>query len=680
MLTSDLPTEEPFLHGSDTRIEVHGSQNNQSLYFHRNRSTNQLYQQITDNDQILEVALLNISHEVNKRMGRTEALKVLARSLEANSSSVILWVAYLHIYHSNYHCVGEDDMFSLAVELNQGSYELWLIYINTRMQLEDRSTAYNNAILALCHHASAADGNAPHTSACILDLFLQYLNFFCNSGNISRATEKIYKLFTPGKNSESNELLLFEILPCLTLYDKCMFWFCCIYFTVYKKLPDVIVQCFECQKEFSEIKWPSANFTFDEKQQAVLVMEMAVDSLALYLDGGTLQSESGFNAAHMFAINHVKCMAVLDGLECSRKLLDNYTKIYPSCLELVLMSAQMDIDLGDLSFVGFEDGIRNWDDVVPGVQCLWNKYANFALQNGKSDFAKQLMQRWFHSVWQVQYSQSASPLDSETWFSNSSTIDNMFGLINLSMHKSFEKDLAEARLAIDMALKAASPENYKHCVKEHVSFLLSNGGDGGLLDILKIYLADPRAISTVQPLSRKFIDDIKKPRVRNLVSNIWRDLSFDFSLVNLVIEAFHGPSLLPKSYGKLEDLVDLVESLMEVAPSNYRLALSVGKLLNRDFKLADVAFSGVSFWATSIITNSLFQAVPIPPEFTWIEAADTLRNLTDTRSILESFHKRALTAYPLSLELWKSYLEFAHVTESSSSVIAAAKERGVILD
>lgn len=40
---------------------------------------------------------------------------MLSRALEADPTSVVLWVFYLLIYYSNMKSVGKDDMFSCAV-------------------------------------------------------------------------------------------------------------------------------------------------------------------------------------------------------------------------------------------------------------------------------------------------------------------------------------------------------------------------------------------------------------------------------------------------------------------------------------------------------------------------------------------------------------------------------------
>lgn len=357
-----------------------------------------------------------------------------------------------------------------------------------------------------------------------------------------------------------------------------------------------------------------------------------------------------------------------------------------------------------MSFAGFEEALSNWPEEVPGVQCIWNQYAEFALQNHKFKFARELMSRWFHSVWQLQNSPyevdsmggenslgslvSASALDIDAWICNSSGRDVVFGLLNLSLHKLFQNEPIEARLAIDRALKVVSTEDYKHCVKEHALFLLAKGSQlkeeipsGELSNILKSYVIDVRtSFTTAKPLTRKFIESIRKPRVRQLVSNIWSPMSSNISLVNLVLEVWNGPSLLPNTFSKLKDMVDFVEVVMEILPSNYQLAISVCKLLSERSDAADMSSSGVSFWGSSLLANALFRAVPVAAEYVWVEAAAVLRNLTEIQSISESFHRRALSLYPFSVNLWKSYLDLSLVSGNSTSVMEAARERGIKLE
>ncbi|KAJ8562720.1 hypothetical protein K7X08_031172 [Anisodus acutangulus] len=698
-LPTDLPFDEPLFHGANARVEVQGGWNRQSLYFQsRNRSSGLCKELSADDDQIVEMALLNLSQEANKSKGRLQALKLLARALEANPTSAVVWIVYLLLYYSSQKSIGKDDMFKCAVEHTEGSYELWLLYINSRTQLDERLTAYDAALLALCRHASASDRNALFASDGILDIFLQMMNCLCMSGNVATAIDKINELHSTEEKSDSPlRPSLPDIITCLTISDKCIFWVSCVYLVVYRRLPITVLQRFEYQKELSSIEWPSADLTFDEKQRGVSLMELAVDSLALYIDRESLEDEANLRALHLFSVNHVRCVVVLKGLECSRSLLENYVTLYPSCLELVLMLARAEHDFADGSFEGFEDALDNWFDEVPGVQCIWNQYIQCALQNRKRDFVEGLMARWFQYSWKHRYSQnssldtvdsdnsqslplSASVSDIAALFSNSRQNDIVFGMLNCSIYKLLQNDYTEAQLAIDRALEAASTENYSHCVREHLLFLSADSlhKDGQALRFLSGYLADKRASNTSEPLSRQFIQRIKKPRVRQLVGKLLCSVSLESSVVNTVLEAWYGLSLLPEKKDELTNFVDMVESLMEILPSNYHLAICVCKQLTRTSSAAN-ASDGVSFWGSALLISALFRAVPVAPEYVWVEAAEILHDLTGCRSLSVSFLKRALSIYPFSIMLWKSYLNLSEAEGNSESVREAAMAKGIEL-
>ncbi|XP_057979454.1 uncharacterized protein LOC131165553 isoform X2 [Malania oleifera] len=708
-LQRSLPSDNPFLLGNDSRIEVHASWNRQSLYFQsQNCEVDQLKQGLGDYDHTLEMVFFALNQESNP--GVNKALDMLSRALEKDPTSVILWVVYLLIFYANKNSIEKDDMFFHAIKHNERSYELWLMYINSRVHLDERLVAYDTALSALCCHASASGSDVMHASACILDLFLQMIDCFCMSGNAEKAVQRICGLFLNTKNSDSSHsLLLSNLLPYLTLSDKCIFWVCCVYFVVYRRLPNEIVQQFEFGKELSAIEWLSARLMVNEKQQAIKLIEMAVDSIASYKDDESVRSETTFRSVHLFAVNHISCMVALNELECSQNLLDKYIMLYPSCLELVLISARAQKhDSGDLSFVGFEKALSNWPKEVPGIQCIWNQYVEYALQNGRSDFAKELMVRWFHSVWKIHCPENGilNAMDSDNGHNSCGLIesasasspdilksdfnqrDALFGLLNLSLCRILQNDHAEACIAIDRALKVAAPKDFKQCVREHAMFLLTVGPQSeedasvnGILNILKGYLVNARASPESLPLSRKFIQDIKKPRIRQLMNSILCPISADFSLVNLVLEGWHGPSLLPHEFGKLKYLVDFVEAIMEILPSNYQLAISVCKLLlRRGVKSDKVNSASVLFWASSLLVNAISEAVPVAPEYIWVEAAGILGNLSGVRTICESFLKRALSVYPFSIGLWRSYLSFCRVTGSMSTVVGAARDKGIELE
>jgi hypothetical protein len=591
------------------------------------------------------------------------------------------------------------------VKLNEGSYELWLIYINSRTHLDDRLVAYDSALKALCSRASdSKDGM--HASACILDLFLQMMGCLCMSGNVEKAIQRSYGVFPASTNSnEPHSLSLSDILACLTLSDKCVFWVCCVYLVIYRKLPDAVVQRFECEKELLEIEWPSINLIDDEKQRARELMEAAVDSVDSYIHNESQKSEINLRSAQLFAVNHIMCMVALDSLDCVRNLLDKYIKSYPTCLELVLISARtLKHDFGDLSFEGFEEALGQWRKEVPGIQCIWNQYVEYALQNGRLDVAKELLVHWFHSVWKVQYLQNGlvEPMDGgnschllalasksspETSKFDPNQIDLMFGYLNLSLHKLLQNDHIEARSAIDKAMKAATPEYFKHCLREHATFLLTNESLSkedppiiGIKNVLEGYLDDASAFLISEPLSRKFIDDIKKSRVQQLVSNIFSPVSFDFSLVNLILEVWYGPTLLTQKFSDSKNLVDFVESILEILPSNYLLAISLCKLLSREYNSTNVTCASLLFWGSSTLVSAIFHAIPIPPEYVWVEAAGILGNLAGIEASCERFYERAFSVYPFSVKLWKSYYNLSKAIGNTSTVVEAAKKKGIELD
>lgn len=601
-----------------------------------------------------------------------------------------------------------NTSLGVQVKHNEGSYALWLMYINSRSQLNHRLDAYDAALSVLCRCASASDGDEMHASACILDLFLQMLQCFCMSGNTEKAIQRISRLLIPAIGSnDRHSLFLSDILTCLTISDKLIFWVCCVYLVIYRKLPDAVLQLLECEKELFAIDWPPVQLEDDEKQMAIKLIEMAVNSVELYSNGESLEKETNLRSAHCFAVNHIRCMAVLNGLECSMNLLEKYIKLYPSCLELVLMKARLQKhDFGDLSSVGFEEALIKWPKGVPGIQCIWNQYVEYALQNGRHDFAAELMDHWFHSVWRVQYSQveisdplvadmshsspeSTSTSDPEYSVSNRNQMDVMFGYLNLSLHRLLQNDCNEARLAIDAALKAAASEHFKHCVREHAMLLLINESEpkegapiSWQLKLLNSYLDRARSLPYLKLLPRQFINNSERPRLQQLIDNLLSPVSSDFSLVNLVLEVCYGPSLLPRNFSKLKDLVDFVEGIMEIVPSNYQLAFSVFKLLNKDHNpnITDAVPESVLFWASSSLVSAIFHAVPVAPEYVWVEAAGILGNISSIEEISERFFKRALSVYPFSIKLWKCYYDLSKTKGDSNTIVKAAREKGIELD
>ncbi|KAJ4830408.1 hypothetical protein Tsubulata_018084 [Turnera subulata] len=661
------------------------------------------------NVQSLELALLILNEEVSKVEGMKKALCILSRAIEADPTSEILWITYLLVYYSKFESVGKDDMFFLAVKQNSRSYGLWVMYVNSRKHLDDRLAAYDAALSALCGQISAPEEDEMHASgtglsACILDLFLQMIDCLRMSGNASKAIDKILGLLVETNSDEPHSLLLSDILSCLTISDKYMFWVCCVYFVIYRKLPDAVVQHFECEKELFLIEWPSVHLQGEDKQRAIKLVEMAVDSGKAYVNGESVECHSNIRSGQYFALNHIQCILVLEGLGCGQILLDQYMKLYSSCIELMLISARIQSNnLASSSSDGFGEALGNWPKELPGIQCIWNQYIEWALQKGDPEFVKELVARWLNSLSKLGNSEngnwdamdcnddsnrtleSVSVSNQNFLLPSSSQMDIIFSYINLSLAKLLHNDPNESRFAIDKALKAAGPQYFRYCLREHAAHVyiqeLQIKKDFPLskqLNILNGYLDDARALHVLEPLSRQFLNKIEKPKVKQLIGSILGPASFDSSLVNLVLEAWYGPSLLPEKPCKSKELVDFVEAILGIAPSNYQLVFSVLKLLKKEYNSVGVT-SGLSilYWASSNLVNAIFHAIPIPPEYVWVEAAGILDDIADIELILDGFYKRALSAHPFSFQLLNFFSKLSKTRKDTSNIVEAAREKGI---
>ncbi|KAE9604932.1 putative transcription factor C3H family [Lupinus albus] len=707
LLRNGLPNDGPLLDVGAERIEVHGAWRKQLSSFQwRSAARNQIKQAIGDGEQAVEMALLILNQEINTLQGVRKALFVLSKALESDPTSVVLWVVYLLICYANLKPNEKDDIFFFAVKNCEESYVLWLMYINSRKRIDDRLAAYDAALLVLCQRASAAPKDRMHESACILDLLLQMIDCLCMSGNVDKAIERSYGVFaSKTKSDEPHHLPLSDILNCLTISDKCVFWICCVYLVIYRKLPDAVLHKFEHEKDLLDIEWPFVSLSEDEKEMAFKLVETAVESVDSYVYNESVKSEVNLRSAQLFALNHIRSMVALGRLGCLRNLLDKYVKLYPSCIELVLVSARIKKqEIGVDSFLGFEEAINMWPKEVPGIQCIWNQYIENAIQNQKVDFAKEITARWFHTVWQMQdlpnrgmdctngnNSCGSLGLNSKSLPDTSSSdlnqIDAMFGFLNLSLYRIFQNDETEASIAVDKARNAAMFGGLEQCLTKHISFLIcdsmslkEDGTNGAIKKVLEVYM-DISSQASLSPkvLTRKFLQNIKKPRVQNLISNIVCPVSFDCSLLNLILQSRYGSSLLPQTGSDPKHLVDFVEAIMKVAPYNFQLAINVCKLLSKGYNSSDLHSAGLWFWACSTLANAILDAIPIPPEYVWVEAGEFLHNGMGIEAISEKFYKRALLVYPFSIMLWKCFYKLHKTIGDGKDVIEAAKERGIDL-
>ncbi|ERN07716.1 uncharacterized protein LOC18435951 [Amborella trichopoda] len=637
----------------------------------------QVMQGLGDIELSLELALGIFHGQGNKLQRRKKALFVISRALEENPTCVPLWIVYLHLYYKKEKSIGKDDMFLQAVRHCKSSYELWLLFINSRPQILEQIHAYNTALSALCH-ASNSNEEDSAISACILDLFLRMLHLSYMSGDIKRAISIVFEpLCTETHTEDTIELSLSYISSCLTIYDRCILWVSSAYLAVYGKLPGTIVERFEFKQELPfGLEWPSIELAKEEKHRVLELMDAAVDDLHSIK---TSQSpQESLVSTHALCVSHVRCMAALEGLDMALPLVEKYKKMYPACIELVLISAHLHRDcLSNYDFEAFEESLNNWPKESHGVQRIWHQYASYVLETKGVGFAEKLMNRWFQSHDSLNACEQGICPDSRSFHPTSNKC--IFGLLNLATYKLLKKDWAEAQATVDKALKLSCGEDFKHCLKEHAS--LNNHGkpNDEILGLLSRYLRDARVLPVPEPLSRGFLVNTRRPRLRQVIKNILGPVPPDFSLLNSILEVWYGPSLLPESLG-MKGLVDFVEVLMDIVPSNYKLALMVCKFVSRSYNPVDVASTSAMFWACSTLVNSLVPACPLATERSWVETAELL-GVLEMESLSERFHRLAISVYPFSLTLWKSYLTLCKTAAigNADAIIEAAKERGITL-
>nr|CAB3462352.1 unnamed protein product [Digitaria exilis] len=679
---------------------------------------NKTVQGSVDVELFLEGALDLYCGKVNKP-DRIKALLFLARSIEADPSTVILWVFYLHIYYQKDEGLGKDDMFSDAVHYlliillpfvqhNVYSYELWLMYINSRLRFDDRLDAYNDALSMLCQMTADTDKDLKERSAFILDIFLQMIYFLCMSGNVERAISRIFGILPTATPDNSGDKLLADVISCLTMPDRCVFWISCLYVSIYRKLPEEIVDQLEFQKALPRsLVWSPIDPNIDNRNQIIELLNYAAYKMAEDISECVKNGDPSYLMLSQFlAVNHTSCLAAVEGFKSSADMLVKYMKEYPMCPQILLISARLDRNQGaypDLK--GFHELILNWPKEVQGVQYLWNQYFEHALA-ADTKLAEKLLNCWFEeyakdcdvqsnaAVGAVEFSNEEPGPPSlvsvqEVGSGPSASEDHVFWLLNLSLYKLLEDDLHEAQVAVDKALKLAHGECYEHCLREHAAIhLLELEKSSSSLDaqtrstfsFIIGHLADHRNLPTRELLSRRFCQNVKRHRLRQLIDDTIGPVPSDSTLVNSILEVCFGPSLLPGRIGDVKYLVDFVETVVEVLPANYRLALAVGQFIAKHYRGSDATSMGTRFWASSVLINTIFRAVPVAPESVWLEGASLLEKL-QTTEIVKRFYQQATSVYPFSFKLWDAHLNSCKASGGNAEgIVESARQRGIELN
>ncbi|XP_062202673.1 uncharacterized protein LOC133905004 isoform X2 [Phragmites australis] len=689
-----LPSDAPFLQAGDGSIADFDT-NRQLLNFRMLDSRkNKIVQGSVDVEFFLEAALGLYCGKVNKP-DRIKALLLLARAIEADPSTAILWVFYLHIYYQKDEGLGKDDMFSDAVQHNVYSYELWLMYINSRLRFDDRLDAYNDALSMLCQMTADTDKDLKERSAFTLDIFLQMIYFLCMSGNVEKAISRIFGILPTATPDNSGDKLLTDVISCLTMSDRCIFWISCLYVSIYAKLPEEITDQLEFQKALPRaLVWLPIEPSVDNRSHIIELLKHAAYKMAIDISESVKNGDPSYlTLAQFLAVNHISCLAALEGFKSSADMLVKYMKEYPMCPQIFLISGRLERKYGTCSGMkGFDELLLNWHKEVQGIQYLWNQYAEHALADN-IELAEKVLACWFEEYGEDCDLQSNVAVGAllasaqEVGSGPSISEDQVFWLLNLSLYKILENNLLEAQVAVDKALKLAHGECYEYCLREHAAIHMleksSSTADAqtrATFSFIIGYLADHRNLPTRDLLSRRFCQNVKKHKLKQLIDDTIGPTSVDSSLINSVLEVCFGPSLLPEKIGEVKYLVDFVESVMEVLPANYHLALALGRFVGKHYTGADPTSMGTRFWASSVLINAIFRAVPVAPESVWLEGASLLEKLQAAETV-KRFHQQATSVYPFSYKLWHTYLNTCKASgNNTESIMEAARQRGIELN
>ena len=582
------------------------------------------------------------------------------------------------------------------------------MYINSRLRFDDRLDAYNDALSMLCQMTADTDKDLKERSAFILDIFLQMIYFLCMSGNVEKAISRIFGILPTATPDNSGDKLLADVISCLTMPDRCVFWISCLYVSIYRKLPDEIIDQLEFEKALPRaLVWSPIDPSADNRNQIIELLNYAANKMAEDISECVKNGDPNYLMLSQFlAVNHISCLAAVEGFKSSADMLVKYMKEYPMCPQILLISARLDRKHGACpGLKGFDELILNWPKEVQGVQYLWNQYFEHALATN-TKLSEKVLNCWFEEYGKrcdihsngaagaVEFSNEEPGSPSlvsvqEIGSGPSAPEDHVFWLLNLSLYKILENNLGDAQVAVDKALKLAHGECYEHCLREHAaihvlelekSLSSLSAQTRSTFSFIIGHLAEHRNLPTRELLSRRFCQNVKKHRLRQLIDHTLGPVPADSTLVNSVLEVCFGPSLLPGRISDVKYLVDFVEAVMEVLPANYRLALAVGWFALKHYKGSDATSTGTRFWASSVLINAIFRAVPVAPESVWLEGASLLEKL-HTTEIVRRFYQQATSVYPFSFKLWHAHLNSCKASGGNAEgIMESARQRGIELN
>lgn len=535
---------------------------------------------------------------------------------------------------------------------SQGSYELLLLYINSRTTLKNRLDAYN---LALQQLTAKKLEDREEQSAWILDVVLQMLDCMCISGETLLLHSWAEDLADDGDNTS-------PLLGYLTAPDTCIMRVGCAYAIAYGHLPRQFLLHVGCKQQFPfELEWNRRSGVQEGSTRLVLKL----------MDGGRrCQLVSAHQESRqVMAVNHVQCAAFYLGINQALVLGHELLALNPGCLEVVLLVARME---GEKRWMEvFEQALQNWPKGSAGLQRLWNQYtvqmlksegtnaalhvlyqcASQGMSSGSSDKGKIACSQLEYEVDAIKQALEVNTKVFKKLDGSCVVVDQeaVFAWMNLALFYMLIGERPHAQIALNSSMKVAvNREDVRHCWKEIVAFNLHGVVDttkqvGRVYDLLDRCCLETRNMCTLTPLASRLSRNISKRRVRFFIDSLLGPAPLDYTLLNCVLETTIGKE--PKL---TKDIASVVEAMLDTLPGNVEVLLPFCRLLSDC--LTTTGDMAAAVWASSLLLSSLLQACPQAPEQDWIEAGHLLAKLQDKDSLLNFFHF-ALAVHPFSATL-----------------------------
>ncbi|KAJ7513676.1 hypothetical protein O6H91_23G010300 [Diphasiastrum complanatum] len=737
------PLKSPALWGSkysgafDTPSRRHSGDD-----FERRAYAEHVLREPGDVEAWLDVALNIMEYDLHKLDSNSEknALFVLSRALEANPTSVSLWVVYLHTYYWHQKSLGKDDMFDHAVQQNRGSYELWLLYIHSRFHLRQRLDSFELAIIAICNVPQEIEFKSSLRSSQILDLVLQMFHCMCVSEQTQDAFSWVDDLCLDASASSDSDMVIprractIAVLKALHPQDACILWVCCAYLLVCYQLPcDVIRRLGYKQHLLYGLNWMDQRGKSEvSDNNALRLFQIATSNGIGHLDSNSSSSidENILLARQSLVVNYVQYMAVVKGPEQAAMLGQQFMSQFPRCVELVVLCARIKQQHSDVdaALSVFEEALLRWPINLPGSLRLWNQYAGHALEwkgkesaslvlckcayytkgdrrfdnskratrlcvssNGVVETFKELAPHFDVEVTRGALQSKCHRVRTSGVHEAISVQETAFALLNLALFEALHENFEEAEIVVEKVIDLSLDEEFMHCWREFLAlkFLISlnHTGPGGPTPLYEtlIHLFDrcylcAQLLPKPNLLSKQFLESFKKRRVRCFFENLLGAPPLDSSLFNSILETYFGPELLPREQYSFSDSVDFYGGLLEFIPSNVELALAFCRAAFHNCSSKEhpssVAFA---FWAASMLTYSLFHSYPLAPEVHWVKAGVFLEDL-GVKDAVQQFYNCALLSYPFSSALWRSFIAFSSRCGDRAAAVQAANDRGLVLD